>query len=120
MEQVNGERRFWHVTMTFAGDTHEPDTVKTALVRFAEQHAFLHSLRYSCERAEVSYWEEADEMHDAAAMALRVWTEHRDSAGLPRWQVVGLEVLERDTFNRRAENHGMTGLGLRNPDPVPF
>ncbi len=120
MEQVSGERRFWHVTMTFAGDIHEPDTVRTALVRFAEQHAFLHSLRYSCERAEVSYWEEAAEMHDAAAMALRVWIEHRDTAGLPRWEVVGLEVLERDTFNQRREDHRMTGLGLRNPDPVPF
>jgi len=120
VEQVNGERRFWHVTVTFAGDAHGTDTVKRALVRFSEQHAFLHSLRYSPERAEVSYWEEADEMLDAAAMALRVWIEHRESAGLPRWEVVGLEVLERDTFNRRAEDHGMTGIGLRNPEPVPF
>ncbi|MGI8614837.1 MAG: hypothetical protein ACR2KL_12990 [Nocardioidaceae bacterium] len=113
-------RRFWHVTVTVAGSAHQAATVKSALMRFAEQHAFLHSLRYSPDRAAISYWEEADEMLDAAALALRVWDEHRDSAGLPRWEVVGLEVLERDTFSSRAKATPMTGIGVHRPEPVPF
>ena len=34
-------------------------------------------------------------MLDVASLALRLWNEHRESAGLPRWEVVGLEVVER-------------------------
>jgi hypothetical protein len=117
---VTSELRFWHVTVTVAGEALDLDQVREALVRFADQHSFLHSLRYSADRAEVSYWEQADTMLDAAAMGLRVWPEHRESAALPRWEVVGLEVLERDTFNQRAEATSLTGIGLHRPVPVPF
>jgi len=34
-------------------------------------------------------------------MALRLWADHRDSAGLPPWTVVGLEVLDRGTVRER-------------------
>lgn len=112
--------RFWHVTVTVAGEVLDPETIRTALVRLADQHSFLHSLRYSEARAEISYWEQADTMLDAASMGLRVWDEHREAAELPRWEVVGLEVLERDTFNRRASATSMTGIGLHRPMPVPF
>jgi hypothetical protein len=36
-------------------------------------------------------------------LALRLWNEHRGSAGLPRWEVIGLEVLDRDTFYMRVD-----------------
>jgi len=112
--------RFWHVTVTMAGEAMDRETIRSALVRLAEQHSFLHSLRYSPDRAEIAYWEQADTMLDAASMGLRVWDEHREAAELPRWEVVGLEVLERDTFNQRALATSMTGIGLHRPMPVPF
>ena len=49
----------------------------------------------------MSYWEEGEEMVDAASLALRLWMEHRESADLPPWRVVGLEVVERETFQTR-------------------
>jgi hypothetical protein len=112
--------RFWHVTLTLGGAAHEPSVVKAALARLGDQHAFLHSLRFSADRAEIRYWDEAAEMLDAAALALRVWHEHRRSAGLPRWEVVGLEILERGTFTARSDSRVLVGLGVHRPEPVPF
>ena len=45
--------------------------------------------------------------HDAAAVALRLWGEHRQTAGLPAWEIVGLEVISRETYHQRvAEGYG--------------
>lgn len=99
---VSEDSRLWHVTITVAGASHDAAVVHDALARLAQERQFLHSLRYGPDTAEISYWEEAEGMLDAASLALRVWREHRDTAGLPEWEVVGLEVLERDTFQRRA------------------
>ena len=44
---------------------------------------------------------------DAAAMALRLWGEHRVTAQLPPWEIVGLEVVDRPTYHKRiAEGYG--------------
>ena len=40
-------------------------------------------------------------MIDAASLALRMWNEHRVSADLPAWKVVGLEVIDRETYQAR-------------------
>lgn len=119
---VADESRLWHVTITVAGAAHDVDDVLAAMERLKSQHAFLHSMRYAPDRAEICYWEEAPEMLDAAAMALRVWNEHRESAGLPRWEVVGLEVLERETYQERRSPHERSNasLGATSPRPVPF
>lgn len=61
----------------------------------------MHSVRYDECRAEICYWEEGSNMLDVASLALRLWSEHRQSARLPDWSVVGLEVLERGTFHER-------------------
>ncbi|PJJ53993.1 hypothetical protein CLV56_3496 [Mumia flava] len=115
--------RLWHVAVTVTGSAHDADVVRTAMERLREQHAFLHSLRYDSTRAEIAYWEQARDMLDAAAMAMRVWNEHRDSAGLPHWEIVGLEVLDRETYQRRADDP-LTSvpppLGSAAPVPVPF
>ncbi|GMA85704.1 hypothetical protein GCM10025868_09540 [Angustibacter aerolatus] len=47
------------------------------------------------------YWDEAEDVDDAAALALRLWGDHRAACGLPSWRVVGLEVLDRDTVHAR-------------------
>ena len=116
---MDNAARLWHVTVTAAGSAHEVGFVREALCRLAEERPFLHSLRYASDRAEIRYWEEAYDMLDTASLALRVWNEHRASAGLPRWEVVGLEVLERDAFNRRGDDRA-PAIGLHQPTPQPF
>jgi hypothetical protein len=92
----------WHVTLTVGGDPVDPGEIRTALERLTQERPFLLSARYGPDRAEVRYWEEARDVDDAAALALRLWGEHRATAGLPVWRVVGLEVVDRVTFQRRA------------------
>ncbi|MBM7789366.1 hypothetical protein [Tenggerimyces flavus] len=100
---TDGESRMWHVTVTVAGDAHDPSEVRSGLERLVEERPFLLTVRYREDRAEVRYWEQAEEILDAASLALRLWNEHRGSAGLPRWEVIGLEVLDRDTFYMRVD-----------------
>ncbi len=111
--------RLWHVTVTVAGEAVEPLIVRSALNRLSDQRPFLHSLKYAAGRAEIMYWEEADSVLDASSLALRVWNEHRDSAGLPRWEVVGLEVLERPVFLSRGMDFNLL-FDLHDVTPLPF
>jgi hypothetical protein len=92
----------WHVTLTMGGEPVERQEVRGALERLSQERPFLVSARYAGDRAELRYWEQADCLDDAAAMALRLWHEHRACAGLPDWAVVGLEVLDRKTVRQRA------------------
>jgi hypothetical protein len=91
----------WHVTVCLAGDHRPPDEVRAALERLADERPFFLTGRYGATRAELRYWEEARDLDDAAALALRLWGEHRLTAGLPPWHVVGLEVLDRETYQLR-------------------
>jgi hypothetical protein len=92
----------WHVTLTVCGDPTDGETLRAGLVRLTQERPFLLLARYACDRAELRYWEEARDLDDAAALALRLWGEHRITSGLPAWHVVGLEVIDRNTFQRRA------------------
>ena len=92
----------WHVTLTVVGDEVDPAEVRAALERLTHEQPFLLSARYAADRAELRYWEEAGNLEDAAALALRLWGEHRRTAELPAWRVAGLEVVDRATFQRRA------------------
>lgn len=95
-------RPMWHVTLTVVGVALDPLEVRAALERLTHERPFLLSARYAADRAELRYWEEARDLEDAAALALRLWGEHRSSAQLPAWRVAGLEVVDRETFQRRA------------------
>jgi len=92
----------WHVTLTVVGESVAVGDVREALERLTHERPFLLSARYAADRAELRYWEEARDLEDAAALALRLWGEHRSTAGLPPWRVAGLEVVDRTTFQRRA------------------
>src|SRR3954451_19375945 len=106
------EPRMWLVTLTVGAPPVDRDEVRDALARLTVEQPFLLEGRYGRDRVELRYWEEAAECTDACALALRLWGEHRDSAGLPAWSVVGLEVLDRDTAQRRAhEPPGQTLVG---------
>jgi hypothetical protein len=99
--------RLWHVTLSVAGPEAPLADVRRGLEQLAHDHPFLLTSRYANDRAEIRYWEEARDLQDAAAVALRLWGEHRASAKLPPWEIVGLEVLGRDTYHQRvAEGYG--------------
>ncbi len=107
---IAGEReaaRLWHITLSVAGSAVALSEVRRGLERLAHDHPFLLTSRYACDHAEIRYWEEARDLHDAAAVALRLWGEHRRTAQLPPWEIVGLEVIGRETYHQRvAEGSG--------------
>jgi hypothetical protein len=109
----------WHVTVTVGGERTDPREVRAALERLSLERPFLLTARYAADRAEVRYWEEARDIDDAAALALRLWGEHRATAGLPPWRVIGLEVIDRQTWQRRvgtrALGHTLTPAGEVSP-----
>jgi hypothetical protein len=85
----------WFVTVTLAGDPIEAALARAALERLALERPFIVSARYAEDRAEVRYWDECTDAAEATAQALRMWSDHEVSAGLPAWRVVGLEVHDR-------------------------
>ena len=95
------DRQLWHVTLMVGGERHAVEDVRAALERLSDERGFMLSGRYGAQLAEFSYWDEAADLADVAALALRLWGEHRSSAGLPAWSVCGLEVLSRDEYQRR-------------------
>ncbi|MET9804299.1 hypothetical protein [Streptomyces sp. NPDC006368] len=99
--------RLWHITLSVSGQEAPLKEVRRALEQLAHDHPFLLTSRYANDHAEIRYWEEARDLHDAAAVALRLWGEHRQSAQLPPWEIVGLEVIDRETYHLRvAEGYG--------------
>ncbi|AUG77197.1 hypothetical protein CFP65_2363 [Kitasatospora sp. MMS16-BH015] len=101
------EARLWHVVLSVAGRATPLDELKAALERLAHDHSFFLTARYATDRAEIRYWEQARDLHDAAAIALRLWGEHKLTANLPPWEIVGLEVVDRPTYHHRvAEGFG--------------
>ncbi|MEV4614546.1 hypothetical protein AB0K43_18395 [Kitasatospora sp. NPDC049258] len=107
-EQPQPEQgRLWHVVLSVAGRATPLGELRAALERLAHDHSFFLTARYAADHAEIRYWEEARDLHDAAAIALRLWGEHKGSANLPPWEIVGLEVVDRPTYHQRvAEGFG--------------
>lgn len=104
---VDGAHRLWHVTLSVSGPEAPLKEIRRGLERLAHDHPFLLTSRYANDHAEIRYWEEARDLHDAAAVALRLWGEHRASAQLPPWEIVGLEVIARETYHQRiADGYG--------------
>ncbi|GAV42063.1 hypothetical protein [Streptomyces acidiscabies] len=99
--------RLWHVTLSVSGAAVPVKDLRRGLEQLAHDHPFLLTSRYAPDHAEIRYWEEARDLHDAAAVALRLWGEHRQTANLPAWEIVGLEVINRETYHQRvAEGYG--------------
>ncbi|GAA2257756.1 hypothetical protein GCM10010430_46990 [Kitasatospora cystarginea] len=101
------QARLWHVVLSVAGQVTPLAELRAALERLAHDHSFFLTARYAADHAEIRYWEQARDLHDAAAIALRLWGEHKASANLPPWEIVGLEVVDRPTYHKRvAEGFG--------------
>ena len=113
-DSESAERRMWHVVITTTGAALPVEEVRGAIERLAESHQFLLSARYATDRAEVRYWDESAHVRDIAARAFSVWTEYSEIAALPPWEVVGLEVIERDAFHARLGDRPARRAG----DPV--
>jgi len=98
---VNEAVRHWHVTLTLSGDAAEPLIVRGAMQRLNEERPFLDSVISTGESVEIQFWDEGENMLDVASLAMRLWNEHRESAKLPNWEVVGLEIVEKDLRETR-------------------
>jgi len=108
---ADGVALMWHVTLTVSGPAlGSAEEVCAALQRLTQERPFLLSCRYAIDRAELQYWDEARELEDAAALALRLWGEHRLTAALPPWHVVGLQVVDRQTYHLRTGRGTARGL----------
>ncbi|MFD4760195.1 hypothetical protein ACFWOJ_15275 [Streptomyces sp. NPDC058439] len=106
-EEERTTSRLWHITLSVSGTAIPLEEVRRGLEQLAHDHPFLLTSRYANDHAEIRYWEEARDLHDAAAVALRLWGEHRSTAKLPPWEIVGLEVIDRETYHQRvAEGYG--------------
>ena len=99
---MNKHVRHWHVKLTLSGDPVEPLIVRAAMQRLTEQRQFLDSVDSTASSVEIQFWDEGESMLDVASLAMRLWNEHRGSARLPNWEVVGLEVVEKDLRDRRS------------------
>lgn len=108
--RLHEPEHMWHVTLTVCGDEQDPSSVFAALQRMSERHPFMMDARYSGDRAEIRYWEEAENLATAMDLASRVWQMNADAAGLPGWRVVGVEVVDRATMRHRGERD--SGLRL--------
>jgi hypothetical protein len=94
--------RHWHVTLTVAGKGLEPLLARAAMQRLAEDRPFLDSTTTTGESAEIQFWDQGENMLDVASLAMRLWSEHREAAKLPDWEIVGLEIVEKSVRDRRA------------------
>ncbi|MFJ9842848.1 hypothetical protein ACIRYZ_20700 [Kitasatospora sp. NPDC101155] len=104
---VPEQARLWHVVLSVAGQVTPLSALRASLERLAHDHSFFLTARYAADHAEIRYWEQARDLHDAAAIALRLWGEHKVTANLPPWEIVGLEVVDRATYRKRvAEGFG--------------
>ncbi|KQT89698.1 hypothetical protein ASG49_16945 [Marmoricola sp. Leaf446] len=98
---VEAAVRHWHVTLTLGGAAVEPLLARAAVQRLTAERPFLDSVSATGDTAEVRFWDEGESMLDVASLAMRLWNEHRDSARLPDWEVVGLEIVEKHIHDRR-------------------
>ena len=114
----NAVLALWHVTLTVSGPAVAMGELRCALDRLVQQRPFMLSVRYAADHAELRYWDEAENVDDVAALALRLWGEHRASAGLPLWTVVGLEVLDRETVHARGGDRSPNRLVAAGVSPL--
>ena len=115
---VDDRSRLWHVVLSVAGRPTPLTELKRGLEQLAHDHTPFMTARYATDHGEIRYWEQAEDLHDAAAMALRLWGEHKATAQLPPWEIVGLEVVDRPTYHKRiAEGYGESRAFLSGVHP---
>lgn len=91
----------WHVTVTLHGQPQRPQPLRDALTRLSFAHGLGLSARFTPDTVELRYWDEGHDCRVVASQGLSLWDEHREDSQLPSWVVVGIEVLDRQSFQRR-------------------
>lgn len=99
--ELSHEPRYWRVTVTVSGEPMEPLMVRAALLRLAYEHPFMDSTVYTDREAELVFLDQGEKIDQIAQLATTLWEEHRVSAGLPDWEVLGVEVVENGLFEAR-------------------
>ena len=102
---MNKAVRHWHVRLTLSGAPVEPLILRGAIQRLNQERPFLDSVTSNGESVEIQFWDEGESMLDVASLAMRLWNEHRHSANLPNWEIVGLEIVGKALRDKRA-SHG--------------
>jgi hypothetical protein len=101
---VNNAVRHWHVRLTLTGAAVEPLILRGAIQRLKQERPFLDSVTSNGESVEIQFWDEGESMLDVASLAMRLWNEHRHSANLPDWEIVGLEIVVKALHEKRSSN----------------
>jgi len=99
---VDNVVRHWHVRLTLSGAPVEPLILRGAVHRLNQQRPFLDSISSTGESAEIQFWDEGASMLDVASLAMRLWNEHRHSANLPNWEIIGLEIIGKELHDSRS------------------
>lgn len=81
--------KLWHITLSVSGGEVPLKEVRRGLEQLAHDHPFLLTSRYANDHAEIRYWEEARDLHDAAAVALRLWGSTGPARGCRRGRSSG-------------------------------
>ena len=101
----------WQVTLTLHGAPQQADLLAEQLQALEVAHGIGLSARYQPEMVELRYWDEGHDCRRVADNALNLWELHRAEIDLPNWVVVGVEILDRGTFQRRwPDGHPQAGL----------
>lgn len=91
----------WHVTLTLRGAAHDAEDLRDELKRLVVAHGIGLSVRYWSETLELRYWDEGSSCQRVATNAVELWQSYQEDLGLPPWDVVGIEVVSPETFQRR-------------------
>ena len=111
-KRAKPEPALWFVTITVGGERVAPQSVYEALQRLSLEQPFLVSAGFASTRAEIRYWDESVDIEGAVAQALRLWRDHERSAQLPRWNVIGVEVVNKATARRRWDDAPTMSIGV--------
>lgn len=91
----------WHITVTVAGAATASDRLRRGLRQLCARDPANLAARFRPDGAELQYWDEGDDLLAVAHSAARLWRESRAEAGLPDWDVVGLDVCDTATLRGR-------------------
>ncbi|MCD5348901.1 hypothetical protein [Kineosporia mesophila] len=100
-EDAESARDLWFVTVTVGGGALAQDEVRDALERLSVERAFVVSIRYDRNHAQVRYWDECGDAAEATRQALSLWGGDEVFTELPGWRVSGLEVVDLITAQQQ-------------------
>ena len=96
----------WHVTLTLSALTEVAENLRDELERLVIAHGVGLSVRYQEQTLELRYWDEGSSCQRVTHNTLKLWESYQNDLGLPAWNVVGLEVVSHETFQRRKSEGG--------------